>query len=121
MDINVYPSIIDRDIIMHVDPIYLSHPAALQDLKSPLALTAISPAHTPILIETHYLTRVQSTKDPNTGTYTIFMYLPHDAYYKNTVKTCLTKQLTEMHTSGLPTSTGGQEALQVTENSTYPI
>jgi len=118
---NVYLAVIDRDNILQVDSIYLSHPSARQDLQIPLALTAISLTHTPILIENQYLTGAQSTKYPNISTYTIFMYLHHDADYKNIIKTFVTEQLTEMHTTELSTSTGGLEALKVTESSTYPI
>jgi hypothetical protein len=48
------------------------------------------------------------------------MYLPHDMDYKQAIWTILTHQLTHMQTTGLPTSTDGMHALQVTENSTYP-
>jgi hypothetical protein len=49
------------------------------------------------------------------------MNLPYDADYKNTIKTFITKQLTEVQSTGLSTSVGGLEALQVKESSTYPI
>ncbi len=89
-------------------------------MQSPLALDAISPVHSPNLIENEYLTGVRSTKDPNVSTYTIFTYLAHDAN-KNTIKTIIISQLKDMQKAGLPTSTSGLEALQVIENSVYPV
>ena len=74
-DKNVYPAAMDRDNVFEADPIYLHHPSPRQDLQSPLALTPLSPAHSPVLIENQYLTGVHSAKDPNVSTYTIFMYL----------------------------------------------
>jgi hypothetical protein len=74
-----------------------------------------------VLIENHYLTGVHSAKDPNISSYTIFMYLPHDADHKTIIKTILASQLVHMQGDGLPTSPEGLDALQVKENSTYPV
>jgi hypothetical protein len=90
-------------------------------MQSSLALIPLSPAHSPILLENQYLTGVHFAKDPNTSTYKIYIYLPHDIDYKHTLYTILANQLTQMQSAGLPTSLDGLEALQVTENSTYPI
>jgi hypothetical protein len=90
LDKNVYPIAVDRDNVLEADPIYLHHPSPRQDLQSPLALTPLSPAHSPVLLENQYLTGVPSAKDPNVSTYTIFMYLPHDADHKTIIQTILT-------------------------------
>ena len=84
---NVYPTAADRDNILETDPTYLYHPSPGQDLHSPFALTPLSPAHNPVLIENQYLTGVHSAKDPNVSTYTIYMYLPHDVNHKTTILT----------------------------------
>jgi len=105
---------------MHIEPLYLYHPSARQDLQSPFALTPLSPAHNLVLIDNHYLTRVHSAKDPNVNTYSVYMYLPHDMYYKHAIWKVLTQQLTHMQTASLPTSTERLHALQGTEISTYP-
>ena len=55
------------------------------------------------------------------STYTIFMYLPHDSDHKAIIRTILTNQLAHMQSAGLPTSPEGLDALQVQENSTYPV
>jgi hypothetical protein len=81
----------------------------------------MSPAHSPVLILNQYLTGVHSAKDPNVNTYTIYMYLPHEVNHKTTIFTILTNQLAHMQSDGLPTSPEGMDALQVQENSTYPI
>jgi hypothetical protein len=57
------------------------------------------------------LSSFHSAKDPNIKTYSIFLYLPHDAEYKNTIKTVLTTQLSSMEDAGLPTSTAGLESM----------
>jgi hypothetical protein len=121
LDKNVYPTVVDRNNVLETDPIYLYHPSSRKDLQSPLALTPMSPAHSPVLIENQYLTGVHSAKDPNFNTYTIFTYLPHDVDYKTTIRTILTSQLTHMQTAGLPTSLEGLDAIQVQENSTCPV
>ena len=95
-DKKIYTHVADRDNILETDPIYLYHPSFRQDLQSPLGLTPLSPAHSPLLIENHYLTGVHTAKDHNILTYTVFMYLPHDAEYKTTARTILTTQLTHM-------------------------
>ena len=92
-DKNVYPTAADRTNILETDPIYLYHPSARQDLQSPLALTPLSPAHSPILLENQYLTGVHSAKNPNIGTYKIYMYLPRGIVHKTTILTLLTNQL----------------------------
>ena len=89
IDKNVYPSAADRNNILETDPIYLYHPSSRQDLQSPLALTPLSHAHNPILIENQYLTGVHSAKDPNVSTYKIYMYLPRDVDRKATILTTL--------------------------------
>jgi hypothetical protein len=121
IDKNVYPTAANRYNILESDPIYLYHPAPRQDLQSPLALTPLSPAHSTVLLENHYLTGVHSAKDPNVSTYKIFFYLPHEVNFTDTVTTVIYNQLTHMQTAGLPTSPAGLEALQVTENSAYPV
>ena len=50
IDKNVYPTAADRNNILETDPIYLYHPSPRQDLQSPLALTPLSPAHSPVLL-----------------------------------------------------------------------
>jgi hypothetical protein len=118
------PCAVDRDNLLEIDPFYLYHPSTRQDLQSLpslFALTLISPSHSPVLIDDQYLIRVNSTKDPNVITYTVFMYLPHDMDYKLTVRTVLAHQLTHMQTAGLPTSLEGLNTLQVTDNSTYLV
>jgi hypothetical protein len=120
IDKNVYPTAADRVNILETDPIYIYHPTPHQDLQSPFALTPLSPVHSPILIENQYLTGVYSTKDPNTSTYKIYIYLSHDIDYKTTINTILANQLAHMQAAGLPTSPEGLDALQVLENSTYP-
>ncbi len=64
---------------------------------------------------------MHSAKDPNTSTYTIFLYLAHYANYKNTIKYILATQLSSVQTSGLTTSMAELEALQVRENSDYLV
>ncbi len=49
------------------------------------------------------------------------MYLPHDADHKAIIRTILTNQLAHVQSAGLPTSPEGLDALQVQENSTYPV
>jgi hypothetical protein len=120
LDKNVYPTAVNRDNVLETDPIYLYHPSPRHDLQSPLAVTPLSPSHSPVLIENQYLAAVHSAKDPNVSTYTIFMYLPHDADHNTSIPTILTTQLTHMQSAGLPTSPEGLDALQVQENSTYP-
>ena len=121
IDKNVYPTAAHRNNILDTEPVYLYHPSPRQDLQSPLALTPLSPAHSPVLIENQYLTGVHSAKDPNGSTYIIFMYLPHDMDFELAVRLILTNQLDNMKAAGLPTSPEGLEALQVHENSTYPV
>jgi hypothetical protein len=111
IDKNVYPTAADRVNILETDPIYLYHPTPRQDLQSPFALTPLSPAHNPILLENQYLTGVHSAKDPNTSTYKIYIYIPHDIDYKTTINTILTNQLAHMQSAGLPTSPEGMDAL----------
>jgi hypothetical protein len=89
LDKNVYSTAANRDNVLKKDPIYIYHPSPRQDLQSPLALTPLSPAHIPILIENQYLTWVHSAKDPNVSIYTIFMYIPHDTDHKTTIRTIL--------------------------------
>jgi hypothetical protein len=121
IDKNIYPSVADRDNILEADPIYIYHPCARQDLQSPLALTPLSPARSPIVVDNQYLTGVHSAKDPNISTYKIFLYLPHDVDFKTTLRAILNHQLTHMQTADLPTSMEGLDALKVQENSTYPV
>ena len=90
-------------------------------MQSPLALTPLSPAHSPILLDNQYLTGVHSAKDPNINTYKIYMYLPRDVDHKTTILTILTNQLVQMQSAGLPKSPEGMDALHVQENSTYPV
>jgi len=85
IDKKVYPSAADRNNILETDPIYLYNPSSRQDLQSTIALTPLSPAHSPDLIENQHLTGVHSAKDHNVNTYKIYMYLPHDADNKATV------------------------------------
>jgi hypothetical protein len=87
---NVYPTAANRDNILDTDSIYLYHPSPRQDMQNPLALTPMSPAHSPVLIENQYLTGVHSAKDPNVSTYTNYIYLPHDDSHKITIHTILT-------------------------------
>jgi hypothetical protein len=121
LDKNVYPNAVDRDNVLEADPVYLHHPSPPQDLQSPLSLTPLSPEHSPLLIENQYLTGSHSAKDPNVNSYTIFVYLPNDADHKTLIKTILTNHLAYMQSAGLPTSPEGLDALQVQENSTYPV
>jgi len=51
IDKNVYPTAADRTDILETDPIYLYHPSPRQDLQSLLALTSLSPAQSPVLLE----------------------------------------------------------------------
>jgi len=51
VDKNVYPTAVDRNIVLETDLIYLHHPSPRLDLQSPLALTPMSPAHSPVLVE----------------------------------------------------------------------
>jgi hypothetical protein len=90
IDKNVCPTAADRNNIVEMDPIYLYHPSPRQDLQNPLALTPLSPAHNPVLLENQCLTGVHSAKDPNINTYKIYIYLPHNIDYKTTVVTILT-------------------------------
>ena len=117
---NVYPTAVDRDNVLEADPIYLHHSSPRQDLQSSLALTPLSPTHSPVLIGNQYLTGIHFSKNPNISSYTIFMHLPHDADHKTIIKTILTDQLAHMKAAGFPTSPEGLDALQVQENSTYP-
>ena len=121
IDKNVYPTAANRTNILETDPIYIYHPAPRQDLQSPLALNPLSPAHSPVLLENQYLTGVHSGKDPNISTYKIFLYLPHEVNIKATITSIINNQLAQMQTAGLPTSPDGLEALQVCENSDYPV
>ncbi len=90
LDKSVYPTAVDRGNVLEADPINMHHPSPRQDLQSPFALTPLSPAHSPVLIENQYLTGVHSVKDPNVNTYTIFMYLPHEVDHKAIIQTILT-------------------------------
>ncbi len=121
LDKNVYPTAATRTNILDTDPIYLYHPSFRHDLQSPLALTPLSPAHSPVLIENQYLTGVHSAKDPNVRSYTIYMYLPHGIGHEKAIHLILNNQLDNMQKNGLPTSPEGLEALQVQEHSTYPV
>ena len=121
IDKNVYPSVADRDNILKTDPVYLYHPLSRQDLQSPLAFTPLSPAHTPIHVENQFLTGIHSPKDPNVITYTIYIYLPHDVVHKTRIRTVVKNQFAHMQFTGLSKSLGGLYALQVHENSTYPV
>jgi len=112
LDKNVYPTAVDRDITLETDPIYLYHPSPRQDLRSPFALTPMSPAHNPVLIENECLTGVHSAKDPNVSTCKIYMYLPHDIDHKTTISTILNKQLAQMR-SWAPYAPEGLDALHV--------
>ena len=64
---------------------------------------------------------MHSAKDPNVISYTIYMYLPHDADPEIAVHQILTNQLGTMQSAGLPTSLKGLDALQAQENSTYLV
>jgi hypothetical protein len=121
IDKNVYSTAADHTNLLETDPIYIYHPTPRQDLQSPLALTPLSPAHSPVLLENQYLTGVHSAKDPNISTYKIFLYLPHDVDHKGTIQSIITHQLTQMQAAGLPTSLEDLDALQIQENSTYPF
>jgi len=88
-DKNVYPSASERDNILETDPIYLYHPSSRQDLQSPFALTPLSPAHIPVLVENQFLTGVHSAKDYNVNTYKNYVYLPHDVNRKATILTII--------------------------------
>jgi len=88
-------------------------------LQNPFALTPTSPAHSPVLIEIHYITGVNSAMDPNVNTYKIYMYLSHDINHKTRILTILNNQPTQMQSVGLPTSPEELDALHVEENSTY--
>jgi len=121
LDKNVYPSAVIRKNILETDPLYLYHPSPRQDLQNPCALTPLSPAHNPVLIENQYLTGVYSAKSPNVISYKIYVCLPHDINHKTTILTFINNHLTQMQSLGLPTSPGGLDALQVEENSTYPV
>ena len=121
LDKNVYPTAATPTNIIDADPIYLYHPSPRHDLQSPLALTPLSPAHSPVLIENQYLTGVHSAKDPNISSYTVYLYLPHGIDHKTAIHQILSNQLDNMHNSGLPTSSEGLEALKVQENSNYPV
>jgi hypothetical protein len=111
IDKNVYPTAANNTNILTADPIYLYHPSPRQDLQSPLALTPLSPAHSPVLIENQYLTGATSTKDPNTSSYKIYMFLPHDSDHEAAVTQILTNQLEAMRSAGLPTSLEGLDAI----------
>jgi hypothetical protein len=64
---------------------------------------------------------VHLAKDPNVSAYTIYMYLPHDIDHETVIHLILANQLENMQSAGLPTSLEGLDALQVQENSTYPV
>ena len=64
---------------------------------------------------------MHSAKDPNVSSYPIYMYLPHDADPETAVREILTNQLGIMQSAGLPTSLEGLDALQVQDNSAYPV
>jgi hypothetical protein len=113
LDKNVYPTAVDRDNVLDSYPVKLHHPSPRQDLQSPFALTPFSPAHSSVLIENQYLTGVHSAEDLNVVTYTIFMYLLHEADHKSTIQNILTNRLAHMQSAGLPTSPEGLGALQV--------
>jgi hypothetical protein len=121
LDKNVYPPAANCNNIPDTDPIYLYHPSPRQELQSPLALTPVSPAHSPVIIENQYLTGVHSAKDPNVSTYTIYMYLPHDLDHEIAIHMILNNQLSNMKSAGLSTSPEGLDALHVQEISTYPV
>jgi len=121
LDINVGHMATNRNNILDTDPIYLYHPSPRQELQSPLALTPLSPAHSPVLIENQFLKGVHSAKYPNVNTYTIYMYLPHDIDHETAIHLILNNQLANMQSTGLPTSPEGLDALQVQEKSTYPV
>ena len=121
LDKNFYPTAVDLDNVLNVDPVYLHHPSPRQDLQSPFALSPLSPVHSHVLIENQYLTGVHSAKDPSISTYILSMYLPHEVDHRTTIRTILTNQIAHMQSAGLLTSTDGFDALQVQENSNYPV
>ena len=49
------------------------------------------------------------------------MYLPHDTDHNTAIHLILSNQLDNMRADGLPTSSEALEALQVQDNSTYPV
>ena len=49
------------------------------------------------------------------------MYLPHDIDHETAIHLILSNQLENMQSDGLSTSLEGLDALQVQENSTYPV
>jgi hypothetical protein len=49
------------------------------------------------------------------------MHLPHDVDHTTTIRAMLKNQLIHIQSTGLPTSPEGLDALEVQENSTYPV
>jgi len=68
-----------------------------------------------VLIENYSLTGFHFAKDPNVNTYVVYTYLPHEAYYKNTIRTMIAQHLIQMLNDGLHTSPADIEALRVSE------
>ena len=57
LDNKLYSTVVERDNILQIEPIYLYHSSARQYLQSPFALTPLSPLHNLALIDNQYLTR----------------------------------------------------------------
>ena len=56
---------------------YLHHPSRRLNLQSPLALTPISPNHSPKLIDNLYLNGVYSNDYATTRVFMFYIYIPY--------------------------------------------
>ena len=99
--VDVHPTAATRGDI-HTDPIYLHHPLARNDLKSPLALTPASPSHTPVLIDNYYITIVHSSISSTANNYDIYLYLPNDYDSDNDLYSILSDQLKDNRNRRIP-------------------
>jgi hypothetical protein len=98
---HVHPAVGKRGDLDN-DCLYLHHSSRRLDLQTPMALTPLSPYHSPELIEHMYLTRVHSTDFATTSAFLIYHYIPDSI--ANDIVNILTTQLDEMKYHGAQTS-----------------
>ncbi len=80
------------------DCLYLHHPSRRLDLQSPLALTPISPNHSPELIDNVYLTCVYSTDSATPRTFLVYIYIPEAT--SDDIANIISMQLDDMQKNG---------------------
>jgi hypothetical protein len=71
---HVQPSIGKREELDN-DCLYLHHPSRRLDLQIPLALTPLTPDHSPELIDNMYLAGVHLADSSTTSVFLIYIYI----------------------------------------------